>query len=1389
MPVDAGATPPPRPHFSPEVEKYRTQAEQDLGNPADVDAYLKSLEGGNEPAPNERERQRRLRIQSQQQADTQAVLATQTAPLSLAEKLQRTASPLSAYGTIADALTPAPVGSALEAIKNQTGEGIGTFLSGVTPPSIGPGGTPVRNPTAMAAGQEVAGAVVPQTLPDLALTVAPFAGKATEAATTAASAGRSILEKRALEGLGPEVSRAPGVAGQEAQAVARRAESLPVVAGAADVPEAAKAAEAVAPAFEQATKTVPPGIEAALNAKAEATQTPGRIFGPEGSLRRKVVGALNPSVDMPQDIHVANQARVAVTSAQRTEWASQEVPAYKKLATVFEDTKPAYVGPEGRPAANTWIDYAENPRFYQASPELTAAKEDLRAVQDAVIGKAQSDFGVDVKPYQSPVDPEAVYVPHMQSQESIDNAIQRTEASLSSNRSISKERAYDSLSDRMAKNPDFKPETDPVVLADVHSGSLASMSGANTFKQGVGGKTLTEVIDEVHPGLRESKDKLAQAVQNARARIDTAETRALANDSTLAPLIKEQNAITERAVPRYVSLAEADRITPELRDMQTQLRELRVRATSLDNAIAKVQGRKAANALRLKQDIQELDNLKPQLEQLRANYHAAAPGDYVQGKDYRYHLPERAQAIESVLKTGFNNAFIDGAIEAGNSARAIGMGPDFSPLTIQGGLGALSHPEVGIQNAAGLVKAAFSNPETMIKDLGPDVVKRFEFATNRRLGSLSEEVVGNRGLRLPGQPVKKFNDALQRVVDYGSVKAWENDSNLLMKLGMESQNMADHEAANNLSKIIPRMNNYETGRSIQRVKLEGVLPTSRSFTAQPLSLAKDYASALVKIPLKQELLGREKLALIRATTLIGTLTTISVASALAFAEANGKNPVEAVKEVTDPSSGKFLHLIISNKGSVPLGGPLRSAFLGVFRTATTGPEGLYNYAKGRLQPELGAAVESATNRDFQGNPVRSGSAWDQALQTVEHQARAFNLITGGTIQGIEQGGLTGGLTQAASQIAGQNYTERSPTDTRDALAVKLTGKHYNELPPEDRRNFDARPEVMATQEGKAQTKYREAANAGEQSIPIQEARRAEKAFKDNVPLAKALPEYWADENVARLQMSTDLQKQFAEQFANFDKTKYDKAVKGYYDTEVKDANGNHDFEATDVARQKYLAGLPADQQEWINQALQVARENKTPEHQSYLNYLDQKEAKGYFAGDLTPSQRNALDRANPALDVQQWYWRGNVQDGPGGKAKPGPSLNSLDGVKQALAMDPKRPVTYQDVPRAVNKDAKSLEYWNKTAARIDFYVQGGDAATQKAALEYLADNEKDWKSLSHDEQVSRAKSLVRDSLVKDPAYDAALIWWGVREKIPSQEVYDALTGIVNTYGPMYKKAK
>jgi len=1121
------------------------------------------------------------------------------------------------------------------------------------------------------------------------------------------------------------------------------------------------------------------GIQEALAAKKEATLEPGRVFRDEGSLQRRVVGAVNPSVDMPPAVHVANQARTGVGSLLRSELSRAEVPAYRKLATAFAEEAPAYVGPKGRPLASTWVDYAENPRFYEGTPALAAAREELRAVQDASLNRVRADFGVDVGRFEATHDPDAVYVPHMQSREDVAAAAPRTEASISSRGTVSKERAYESLSDRVAKHPDFKPELDPAVLADTHASALAGMAANNTFKTGVAGKTLTEVIDETHPGLRTARDKAAARLQAVKSRIDLAEARITQQDAALAPLIKEQAAITDRATPRFVALAEADKLTPELATMQTQVRELKIRARAIEKAVERAPGKQAAAGLRLNDALSELGHVEPQLTELRARYNSAAPGEYVRGPDFRYHEPKTAAAMETVLKTGFNNAFIDGAIEAGNTARAAGLGPDASPLTIQGALGAFSHPEVAIQNGTGLARAFKATPEEFVKSLDPQLVSRFEFASNRTLGSMGEDVLGKttvfgREVALPGRlkgKVKGFNEALQRVVDYGTLKAFENDSNLLMKLGQESQNIADHEAANSLSKIVPRINNPETGRSVQRVKLEGLLPTSRSFTAQPFALAKDYGAALVKAARGEEMLGREKLALLRGSTLIGSLMTISVGSALVSAEANGKDPVEAVKEVLDPSSGRFLHVILGNTGSIGLGGPFRSAFLGVFRTATQGPEGVYRYAKGRLQPEIGATVDIATNRDWKGDPVREGSPWQQTLDIVQHYAQSANLLTGGVAQGVSENGVAGALTQAASGLAGVNYQERTAYDERDRVSREKFGKPYSQLFPEDKAKVDA---LKLTQDSDYQK--RKAQVTGE----IDQAERtALDAFKAGTNNQK-ITDIWHDLGQRRLQAAKDLSSQFAEQFKDFDSNKYRDALTGYYAVAQTFPDGTPDFEATDKARQEYIAKLPKDQQQWLNEAQSVAESKKSPERQKYDQYIAAKKQAGYM--DIKPDdpkaseKRKALDAANPELDLAAWYYSGTSE-------KAGAGLNSPAAADKALALNlPNRPVKITGYDRPVNESPKVREVYEGTKALIENYeaalINPGNLDSHATDL-----YGKKFSQLTEASQRAAVHSSITRELQNDhPDLDAVLAFFGKNETLASDQAVRLLTQMVDHAG-------
>jgi hypothetical protein len=56
---------------------------------------------------------------------------------------------------------------------------------------------------------------------------------------------------------------------------------------------------------------------------------------------------------------------------------------------------------------------------------------------------------------------------------------------------------------------------------------------------------------------------------------------------------------------------------------------------------------------------------------------------------------------------------------------------------------------------------------------------------------------------------------------------------------------------------------------------------------------------------------------------------VSVASAVASAHANGMDPLDAIKEVVNPASGRFGHVILGDRGSIGLGGPMRTFIRGM----------------------------------------------------------------------------------------------------------------------------------------------------------------------------------------------------------------------------------------------------------------------------------------------------------------------------------------------------------------------------------------------------------------------------------------------------------------------------
>lgn len=795
------------------------------------------------------------------------------------------------------------------------------------------------------------------------------------------------------------------------------------------------------------------GIKDALAAKAEALHRPGGpIYGPEGSTRRSIIGSVvNPSANMPQEVHVANNARIGVQHSLYGDFSRTEGQAASAVKQAFEANPPTYLGTDKSAVVGTAVDFLERPSQYtNVSPELAAAKDAWGQAQLDNLNRVRAQYNGDVAPFTGP-DPQGVYVPHVAAKDDLEQAVQSTSASLSSRTAITKARAYETLHDRLLKQPDFKPELDLNALADTHAQSLATIAGNNTFKDGVGGLTRPQVMEQLHPKLYARMTALRQQLQGLRG--------------TAGRL----DATTDQTIQDFLNSPQ------DPADLSNLL-------SNLEPTVGNYRGAPGVNFGKTEADINaQIKQVRDAARQLRPAWESASTGDYVLStKTFRYHTPEQASAIDSVLKTKVNNSFIEGSLQAANEITGMALGPDFSPLTIQGALGAASHPEVLIKDGATMAKVAFGGRDALMAATDPEVVRRYEFATGRQFGNIGSEFrQEGRGFeRIPGvkKPLRAFNDALQRVTEYGTLKAWENDSNILQHFGVP-QNIADHEAANSISKFLPRLNPAETGRSVQRARIERAPLISTSFKYAPPLVAKDITSGIAKLAVAsmknglnekaawQSLDGREQLALIRGAALATTLMTASVASAVASAHANGKNPADAVKEVVDPTSARFMSLILGDKGSVGLGGPMRSAIRGFAPGYVNGKmipfARLPKYVAGSLSPALSTPVALLRNKDYLGNKIVKGDFPENFARAFEYGLESANLIGGAPLADIRTG-QGNPITDTFSQIGGTNYFDRTPTDKLDEAARKQFGSSYYNLEPFQQKAIrDANPDAWA----------------------------------------------------------------------------------------------------------------------------------------------------------------------------------------------------------------------------------------------------------------------------------------------------------------------------------------
>lgn len=430
------------------------------------------------------------------------------------------------------------------------------------------------------------------------------------------------------------------------------------------------------------------------------------------------------------------------------------------------------------------------------------------------------------------------------------------------------------------------------------------------------------------------------------------------------------------------------------------------------------------------------------------------------------------------------------------------------------------------------------------------------------------------------------------------------------------------------------------------------------------------------------------------------------------------------------------------------------------------------FMRGGLSPAFSVGVSAATGEDFLGkeynlaDEFKSGKlAADLTLPfIVEQIANAYN-----------EGGLSSVATTtlpAAFSEGVNTYT--TPTDVRDQQAQALYGETYEDLLPTQQFEVNQTPEVK-DKLGESPSAYRRAVDR--EIGPIREkVTQAEEAFKSG-QLTQKLTDIWHDLSIEQRAKKETLVNEYLKDFKG-DKDQFRKLVGRMYskEAEVRNTDGTIDWDATEANQQRILGSLSQTEQDWWADYQKAQRLDETPLRQEYLGYIDQKDSKGYFKEGITAKEREALDKANPELDVQGWYFGGGLKD------KAGPALQTAQAVNMALQKAPDRPVKLDGVSRAVNENEGTVAAFKEYGQRAANFLSGVQVERDKERIAKSKYN-KSWDALTDSQKQSVTTHIRNGVLESAPDLEAYLAWMGQRTTISRDpKAIATLRYLRQTYG-------
>lgn len=880
--------------------------------------------------------------------------------------------------------------------------------------------------------------------------------------------------------------------------------------------------DASAAAVADPTFTPPPGSSAAapvaplaseaLAAKAATVRTPegGLLNIP---LFRKGAALFNPSIDQDPTVHIAHLAQVGVRSSELTMANAVLKPLADDVATAMKETPAHYIGPANNTIAGTFKDIADHPDFYVIPPRLQEAIAKWGDANEAVTARMAAGYGVDSGLYHSEV-PGAVYAPTVPTAASVEERIAAAggpsgRSSLSGS-ARTQERSYAGAYERMQADPSFKPVTDVHELTAIHNNAMAQNAANETFRAGAGGKTKLELMAETHPKLVEMKNEALKSVASLRNRLATVEARSATTGRVSDELSTALEKVRNAAPDEDISPLET-----ALRNGGRRLDQLLSRREITNEQAAALRG--------------QLASATDKLAEVRDAWRTADPTrgtDYqLSQSTYRYHPAAQIKTINEITKSP--SGFGKGIIDAMDEVRAWHLSLDGSPISIQGVLGLFQDPIIALKSARDILGR---NPQAELRRIiqeEPETVRAYTFATGRQFGQPIAEFSPPKGTaRIKG--VKAVEDQMFAAVQHQGYQQWKNDVALIQKWNPEmSATVAQHEAANLLSKTVPSLNPAERGLSPLRAGVERAALTSTSFAASPALLVKDMTSGLAKLVSSKTLNpqtawrtldGREQLALLRGSYIAGSILSLSAASAAASASSRGMSAVDAVKEAMDPRSRYFAAIQVGGGHSIAIGGPFRSFVKAI--APAPGSEvpgtGLAKYAYGKLNSPISGSLNLLRDQDFKGDSIKGhGSAAEQILRSV---AYGFEQVAPTTIGAASAGIRTGAspvttATDVGGQFLGANPSIASASESLNQVARDYpgsNGKDFFNLEPHQQDELKKLHPDLYRQYLASSSDQRQQADATRTTLQTQQ-----QASDDQLLAGQLSPKDWKDQQTAR----------------------------------------------------------------------------------------------------------------------------------------------------------------------------------------------------------------------------------------------------------------------------------